>query len=396
MCNMPNSRKKYELTCKIKDIITIQNSFIMENEKIKALLDSFGARVPYPIYSELNKEFDISKKFSKYNIAGDRKSHIQKLKELSLVEDEDFNYIFQAIFDTYRENIEYGSKYVQYFQFSESFFESFYNFASSQTLDSDYLSKSYPYMVNSEELKKGKINEIHLVRKAENEDSLILVYTRIVDFFEKVSINPNEIKNLDLSGTFTEFYGVRKYLKQFIDVVYLNKKTHRVEIRIDYFKYTSDRQIQKQFSDFFGAFKAKMSTSLSRDFFDRKELNIHSTIKKINDDFSGRLVEICFSTKEGSNIKIKKRRADLDIRKEAYHDAGSKAVLNNLDIFRIGIVWENEKGIEIELLIPGSSSLVHTTQKEINEAIITNCKGIADFNFINNKITHFLSKNGSI
>lgn len=362
----------------------------MKEEDVKVLLDSFGKRVPYQIYTDINRRFDISKKLSKYKIYGNRKTYIDKLKALSEIKEEDFSPIFEAINDAYRENIEYGSKYIQYFSLPESAFLTFLEFANNQELDIDNLSKFYPYMVDNEELKNNQINKIHLAKKMDNEDSLILIYTRVVDFYKREQIDPQNFISSIRDENFTEIYGVKRQLKQFVDIVYLNKKNNTVEIRIDYFKNTSDRQVQKQFSDFFAAFNAKLSNSVGRDFFSRKELNIHPIIKKINNDYTGRLVEICFSTKEGSNIRIKKRRAEMDIRKEAYHKAGSEAVLNNLDIFRIGIVWANENDFELEVLIPGSSGLVHTNFKKINEVIITNCKGISDFNFVYNKISSFL------
>jgi len=365
----------------------------MKEEEIDNLLSSFGERVPYPIYLELNKEHSISKKLSKLKIDGEKKTYTDKLKALDKVKNEAvFVDVFQAMAETYQENISYGSKYIQYFHFTGSAFDEILEFAQSQQLGTNALCHLFPYMADLIKLSEINVNEIHLVKKVDHDNTLMLFYTRVVDFIERVSIDPNQIQNEVLKGTYTEFYGVKRYLKQFVDVVVINKKNKTIEIRIDYFKGTSDSQAQKHFSDFFSALKRNMNLSL-KGKFDRSKLNIHPVIQKINSDLTGRLVEICFSTKEGSNIKIRKRRADVDIRDEAYHRAGSEAVSNNLDIYRIGSVWKNEKEKELELLIPGSSSLVHTTTKEISEAIITNCRGASDFNFVNNKIFHFLSNN---
>lgn len=365
----------------------------MKEENIDLLLSSFEERVSYQIYNELNKELSISKRLSKHDINIEARTYSDKLKALCKVKNEvDFIDIFQTMDYTYKENIKYGSKYIQYFHFQDNDFQEIVTFAKSQPLDSNILSKLFPYTLKNSELNQIAVNKIHLVNKIDNDNTLTLYYSRVVDFIERVSIDPSEIENKDLKVAYTEFYGVRKYLKQFFDIVVLNKSTKTVELRIDYFKNTSDSQSQKNFSDFYSSLKRKMTFSMGAKF-ERNKLNIHPVIQKINSDFTGRLVEICFSTKEGSNIKIRKRRADVDIRKEAYHEAGSKAVLNNLDIYRIGSVWKNEKEKELELLIPGSSSLVHTTTKEINEAIITNCRGASDFNFLNSKISYFLSIN---
>lgn len=368
----------------------------MESDKIEQLLESFDSRIPYAIYSDLNKEHKISKLFNKYDIKGERLSIVEKLRRLNNEGKEQTIHIFNAINDVYIENIEYGSKYVTYYQLDETKYNSFYNYSRNLNVDDTIISRAYPYMIDKDTLSTCPINEIHLVSKKDDENTLQLVYSRVIVYHERVKINPAELTNSALRDGFEEIYGVKKYKKQFVDIVCLNKNNRTLEIRIDYFKDTSDSLLKTQFNNFLSAYKEKIGSILGSGFFLRVDLNIHSVLKKMNADLSGRLVEIAFSTGEGSNIKIKKRRNDNDIRTEAYHKAGSSAVLDNLDIFRIGIVWKNNNNAYLELLIPGSSDLVHATTKFINVAIISNCKGAADFNYINSKIFHFLENDENL
>jgi len=367
-------------------------AIITENE-IDYLLNSFSERVPYPIYLEINKELSIAKKLKKSDIESSIRTYPDKLKALKEVKNEsNFVEVFEKMAEVYKENVFYGSKYIQYFKLSESVFQYIYNYSKVFPLMSNSLCHLFPYMADSETLKNYNTNEIYLASKEEDENNFVLYFTNVVNIVERKTIDISEIFNDSLKETYTEFYGIKKYLKQFVYIVFFNKKRNIIEIRVDYFDGFSDQKIKKIFSDFFSAFKRKVDLSLRAEF-DRSKLNIHSVIQDINEDMSGRLVELSFSTKEGSNHRIKKRRADSDIRKEAYHQAGCEAVSNNLDIYRIGTVWKNEKEKEIELLIPGGSNLVHSTTKIINEAIITKCKVATDFNFVNNKIYQFLFNN---
>ncbi|ADR23394.1 hypothetical protein MATR_27560 [Marivirga tractuosa] len=363
----------------------------MDIKELKHLLTSFEKRVPYTVYSNLNKKFDIAKKFSKHKIKGGRNSYVDKLLQLYSTNEKDNDLIFGEIHDIYRDNIEYGSKYIQFFSFSSSKFMGLYNLASQLSIEENKFRESFPYLLKRNEFLQDDVNKIHLVDKREDDKKMILIFTRVVEFMERVDIDIELIISDRLKDDYTQFYGVRKYPMQFVDVVYFDKVNNSIEIRIDYFKGTSDRQVESHFSNFFGAFKRLLGGSLETGVFERNKFNIHSVIKKFNCDNTGRVVELCFSTKEGSNIKIKKRRANHDIREEAYHKAGSKAVLNELDIYRIGIVWENESEMELELLVPGSSKLVHSVKKEINEIIITNCTGVKDFSYLKNKISNALS-----
>jgi len=268
-------------------------------------------------------------------------------------------------------------------------FNNLLEFFNRLKAEDNILSQSYPYVLNKKELKNTESNHVVFVGSSDSVNQKMFSFTRVVDFEEKTTINSDLIRNAELTQEYYEFIGIKKYKKQFFDQVIFHPKSFIVEIRIDYFKNSSDNQCVKHFNDLLKELIFAYDPKYLG-FFSRFKLNIHSAIKMINSDMTGRLVEICFSTKEGSNIKIKKRKANLDIRDEAYHKAGSKAVLNNLDIYRIGSIYSNEKSENLEILIPGSSKLIHASSKEINEVIISNCVTSGDFNFIKSKISRFL------
>lgn len=355
-------------------------------------LNNFKERVPYPSFSKLYKEFAITKELNKDKIDGDKRTYSDKINILKKVSDKsNYAVFFKSMISLYKANIEYGSKYVQYFKITPFSSDGLFQELDSLLPSKNKFSSSYPLLLDKTDFDDVIPGSLSLVNKRKNENEIILVFSRLVHFQERVSIKSSSIIDSDLKDMYTEFYGIRHYLKQYIDLVVFNTKTNVLEIRIDHFTTSSDSQSQKQFHNFLKQFKERLSPKFNKLFLANK-LNIHPVIKSINDDKACRVVEISFSTKEGSNIKIKRRQKDSDIRTEAYHKAGSAAVLDNLDIYRIAAFW-NRAGDEVELLIPGSSKMINDSYKEINEAIITKCNSIEDFNFVNSKLFSYISDN---
>lgn len=386
----PNGCSPGEVVCLSKNNITI---YSMNRNEIHKLIRSIK-RIPFPIYSEIAKKVDLPKLLTKNKIFGEKDTHSDKLGKLLMSTEQDFTHIFDFFKEAYLDNLLFGSKYIRYFKPSQSEFDELFQIAKILRPDNNNIVSEFPYMLQPNDVKEKPVNEIYLAKSLLSENSLMLIYTKVVDYEERVSIDASNI-NIEDREFYNGFYGIKRYKKQFVNIVYFDISNRRIEFRIDFFNEDTESKAKKYYNEFYRLFKAKMGYNAGATFLDLSYNNIFKVIQKVYADSQGRLVDIGFTTMEGSNYKIKKRRQQEDIREETYHKGGEKAVSGHLDIYRIGMCWAQSGYKNIELLIPGSSRLIHS-EKYITEAVITNCRGSADFNFVNNKIYNYLGQGESI
>lgn len=88
------------------------------------------------------------------------------------------------------------------------------------------------------------------------------------------------------------------------------------------------------------------------------------------------------------------RRRHECLRTEEYHHGGFQAVEGKISIYRIAVTWEYGSGTTLltqpELLLPGSSRMLSQLEPVLDEVLITDCAGIADYSFVINKLNGFL------
>lgn len=108
----------------------------------------------------------------------------------------------------------------------------------------------------------------------------------------------------------------------------------------------------------------------------------------------GKIINLSFTTDEGSIKSEKMRKDKVDLRLETYHKAGKNAV-HHITPYHIAILWdfkilERIKN-QIELILPGKLYSLSSTNPRLEEVIIEQCIVLEEYNFILQKIDTYLN-----
>lgn len=215
---------------------------------------------------------------------------------------------------------------------------------------------------------------------------------RVVEFKEQI---PAEVVNKEMGKVehgYTEVIGVSRFSMVAFDTITINKDSNIIELRIDYYG-----GIQKQFKEkIFSDMETKLREILSHAGITKNltPVNLFSLVDKmLEDEGSGRVVELHFITNQG-NTKIHKSRKESAgcLYKDNYHNAGKLKVL--FDAYRIAKRWkvkqENFES-EPELFIPGAYKMLGAGRSHpLNYLVILDSIKVADFSFIMNKVYEHL------
>jgi hypothetical protein len=217
-----------------------------------------------------------------------------------------------------------------------------------------------------------------------------LVYKtkRVVEFKENI---PVDKVNKDLGRSdynYTEVIGVSRLSMVAFDSITINEDCDYIELRVDFNGGIQHLPKDKVFDDM----ERHLSALLRKVGIVKKleSVNLfHLVEKTLDDDLTGRVVELHFVTDQG-NTKIHKSRKENDgcLYKDKYHNAGKTTVL--FDPYRIAKRWKiNTRGYESEpeLFIPGAYKMLGASNiHRLNYLVILDSMNYDDFTFILNKV----------
>jgi hypothetical protein len=141
------------------------------------------------------------------------------------------------------------------------------------------------------------------------------------------------------------------------------------------------------------ALNLQINNALEIDSILAEPVNLFPTISNLYESDEGRVCELVFTTDGGSIKHEKMRIRNVDLRVEAYHEAGKKAV-DHITPYRLAIRWNfvdsNKVKTEPELLLPGNVRSLSVNQR-LEEAIIEKCSSKEDYDFVFGKIITYLN-----
>jgi hypothetical protein len=297
----------------------------------------------------------------------------------------------------YKEHLIAGEKTVRFFQENNNDILEISSALDKYIIPDSEFKNNYPFALSDDDLKKIEAG-LHLVEVINLEKKTFLIFCSKRYISERIEIDPSDFKDLYLEG-YTEIVGIKKYNKQFFDVVALDSVNSVIEIRLDVGNKISSDERKSGFNQIKTAFETLASELTSKDYKMGKVVNFFPAINALYRSKEGRVCELAFTT-EGSSIKHEKMRRKNDcLRGEAYHQGGSKAVDGNIAAYRIAVTWEYAEPSTLktqpELLLPGNSSMLSHPSSVLDEAIITHCAGTTDYDFVIEKLSSFLNQDES-
>jgi len=358
---------------------------------VDLLLDSFRKRVPWSTMRAILKMCNLP-------VARGWEDTITKLMAKSQGEN-DLEDNFVRLKELYCDYLLIGEKAIKLFSVERQISDKLITLLKSQQLKTTVFNETFPFPLSEEKLKEINNSIPELVEIKDFNDNLVLIFCTKRFFTERIEINIEELTpeaRKDLNN-YDEVFGIRRYSRQFFDIVVLWKEINLLEIRVDIAHGMPSQERNKAFRQTIRAFDRLQTEFLGAEALLQESINFFPLIDKLYESNEGRVCELGFTTDEGSTKFEKMRRDYVDLRTETYHKAGKLAV-NHITPYHLAILWKFPISEEIEtqpeLLLPGHTRNLSNEQQHLDEILIKKCSCLEDYNFIFEKINIYLNNGG--
>lgn len=357
---------------------------------LEILLKALNERVPFPVMRNILRLSDLP-------LGRGGEETIRKLLKINADERDDYVENFNKLTVLYTDHLLVSEKAIRLFTVESTITSSLIKLICSYSVKQSEFQLSYPLPISEDKLNEVNSN-LHLVKILESEANITLI------FYSKRLIREEvEINTLDLGSeakeelrNYREIYGIKEYFRQLFDIVIIWKNTSLIEVRVDASNGISSQEKSNSFILVIKEFNKLVEQLLGIKVFLNEPINLFSLIDKLYEADEGRVVDLAFTTDEGSIKSEKMRRGMVDLRLETYHKAGREAV-DHISPYRLGIVWEFEVSDEIktepELLLLGNLRNISSSQSILEDVTVKKCCFLDDYNFIFQKINAYLQSN---
>lgn len=287
-----------------------------------------------------------------------------------------------------------GEKFTKIYQISTDEQEALQTALLNLAPDQNDFARCYPLSRNPDEI--TQLGDPVLVDIQRTDDGVGAVYANAVRLTKREIIEFDEISEdpSALQKQYDEIVGLKFRTVQLFSVVWVPHDHASVEIRTDLpFGMSMElahalQSTMRQKVNGLGVVSLDMP------------LDLYPLLEAIYQaEGEGDVVELGFLTTTASVKNEKMRRAKLDLRNEPYHLHGKEGLGTPIEPFRMFVRWSLE--IDDVWLAPelglvgtarGRSTLGQPGSVGISGAIVKNCHGRPDFEYVTSKIRDYLSK----
>lgn len=350
---------------------------------IESILASMKMReIPWNIAKEILEKCDIPTS----------QGWDKTIEKNKCCDDEVNNNQVKLLFKYYKELLICGDKSVRFYNLKINQRDSLIKYFQEFQGEDNVFTRSYPFPVSEKKLEDLPLSFPELVGVESLEEGIAAIYSSIRTTEQRIPLKDENLleEHQTLLEEFSELIGVRNLNIQTFDVIWIPYQDTEIELRIDCPLGTTR-------DSYLTAHQALISTlilQMSEEVED-SPLNLFPLIDKIyRAKDEGRVVELAFTTKTASIKHEKMRRRRKCLREEIYHQGGTKAIQGEIDPFRIGVQWEvsTQKSRSFpELVLNGTSRMLHSTEPTLFEGNIRNCADMDEFNLVKNKIKQYFN-----
>jgi hypothetical protein len=296
----------------------------------------------------------------------------------------------------YCNHILIGQKAVKLIQVEQQYIDKLIFLFKSHQIDSTIFHKTYPFILSEEDL-----TEIDFLPKLvdiqDTFETLSLIFCTRRSFIERTEIDINNFNQETQNKLiyYDKVIGTKKQIKQLFDVIVIQKEKEIIEVRIDVDNNFSSQERNNSFIKIINVFNKLIEEKLGIEKVLKDPINFFPLINKFyTSNNEGKVINLSFTTDEGSIKFEKMRKGKVDLRLETYHKAGKNAV-HHITPYQITILWDSkileEIKNQIELILPGKLYSLSTTNPSLEEVIIEKCIVLEEYNFILHKINTYLN-----
>ncbi len=292
----------------------------------------------------------------------------------------------------YLEHLITGDRSVHFFKEDKQTIINIMEYFNNYKITESLFKSNYPYLLDDVALNDTE-NNTFLVDVINCEEKQVLIFCSKRFIRERFDIPPRG----DLSE-YSEIIGIKRHNKQSFDIIVLHPLTETIEIRVDVGSKVPADDRKTSFINIKRAFQELVTGFTGTQFILNNVVNLFPVINKLYlSEGEGRVCELAFTTDGTSSNKHEKMRQRHEcLRSEAYHKGGFDAVEGRITAYRIAVTWEHGTGTSLvtkpELFLAGSATMLSQEEPILTEAIITDCAGKEDYNFVISKLNSFLEQ----
>jgi len=360
--------------------------------KIRTLLDHCKTRIPWPTMRSILKRHRLP-------VGQGWDATINKLILLKKSGDKESKKI-NILEESYFEHLLTGERAIKLFHITDDELATLIDFFDNYTIEDNVFNDSYPYPLTEDQLKAVDKKTV-LVAIEDNMNCKNLVFCTKRYITERKELNIDELSKEVRDGLngYDELIAIKHNMRQCFDVVTIWKDEKFIEVRVDLAGGMSSDDQHFAFKDAVREFNSLTADLFEADHMLGSPINLFPLVDSMYESTNeGRVCELAFITDTASIKHEKMRRKEVCLRDEAYHRAGKKAV-HHITPFRLGICWTVDFSFDVEtkpeLLFPGNFRILSMESQFLGEAIISNCCGYKDYEFVVNKIRHYLNENNN-
>lgn len=311
---------------------------------------------------------------------------LRKLDEVDVEPEEDVEHLGRYL----KGHILGGEKLTRFYKLPKAQIAELRNAVLDLTPPNTAMKRAYPLNLSADEIEESFPRPHRLVAVERTEDGVGVVFGSTRAIQTRETIDPEDFPDSASSilEQFDEIVGVKLKKFQAMDVVWIPHDGRYVDVRVD-----SPRGMHLDVGGGAHAATNRALTQLIGNDHLAQPVNLFPLIRKIYDEpDEGNVVELAFGTTTASLKHEKMRRGRNCLRSERYHIGGKQALRSQIEPFKLSVKWEIEDGIlsSPELSLSGTSRMTGSTNPKIIDATIRGCAGVAEYEFVRERIDHYL------
>ncbi|NEO83841.1 MAG: hypothetical protein F6J87_06200 [Spirulina sp. SIO3F2] len=284
-----------------------------------------------------------------------------------------------------------GDKALKIYKVSRSVIDLLIESWRKHSLESTEFGNRFPLLLTEEELSRTD-GRSKIIKIIENQESLDIVFCTKRFSVERKDLSMGDFSD-DLRAElkdYDELIGVKRYDRQFFDVVSLHKSKNIIEVRIDISGNVKREIRDAAFRQIVNAFNVQSNAFYGINSPLNSEVDFFPIIDKLYHCNDAKVYEIKFLTEEGSTKYAKMKRNGDDLRQESFHRHG-RAGVRTIGIYGITVFWEHQiidgETINPEIKVMGRSTMLSKPESAfISQISISRCVFQEDYRFVLEKV----------
>ena len=369
------------------------------DDEISRILRALSDRMPWPVAKATLHSLGL-------HVSTGWPTSIERQNMLDSSSDE-FKLLVNKLTTIYQQHVLVGEKMVMWYSLSgmpedqsKAFSQAVRLAPTKVTVEPSKFQETYPFPIrNKESLKTLEELGPVLSKVFESDGKVVFHYCSVRSYRDRVELSPESFSERDreMLQQYEEIYAVLPIHRQCDDAVVFHVKDNFLEVRVDAPHGMSVEEVCLAAKSITSSFNQLAATAFGYEPFGANAISFFSAIEPMYRNSSeGKVLELGFmasATGSTSNNQGKLLRGkNRDLRKDAFHVGGSKAV-QEITPYRIGVEWSGTglDGVP-QLTIPGTMRMLHRSPIVVSEAFVRHCASEKDFVFVTNRLRSYIFK----